>query len=140
MSFASLNEPIHPIRETGIMDSTDSPRSEQPRRWIITPAQKSVYPDGYEKAIETGEGGGYLRTNGIYSSQITEWRRLRDAGILDGTVSRQATSSSSKQSKEQAEISRLKKQLADREQKLTTTQTALDIMGYAENRIMPMFA
>jgi len=28
--------------------------------------------------------GAYLREQGIYSSQITEWRKLRDAGVLAG--------------------------------------------------------
>jgi len=36
-----------------------------------------------------------------------------------------------KPTKEQTEIARLKRQLADRERDLETTQTALDIMGKA---------
>ncbi|GAA1549941.1 hypothetical protein GCM10009691_25650 [Brevibacterium picturae] len=43
-------------------------------------------------------------------------------------------------SAEQAEIARLRRQLAEGEQKLATTETALDIMGYQDVLIMPMFA
>jgi len=116
------------------MDSTQ-PRPDQPRRRTITPAQKLAYLHGYEHAIQSGDGRGYLRANGLHSSQIVEWRRLRDAGILDGnnptSTSSTGTKNGNKLTKEQAEIARLKKQLAASEQKLATTQTALEIMGKA---------
>lgn len=134
MSIASIPATNSPMPENGTMDSTQ-PRPEQPQRRTITPAQKLAYLRGYEQAIQTGEGRGYLRANGLYSSQIVEWRRLRDAGILDGNNSSSTSGSTGtrtgKLSKEQAEIARLKKQLAASEQKLATTQTALEIMGKA---------
>lgn len=115
------------------MDS--SPRPDQPRRRTISPAQKLAYLEGYDLAIQTGEGGSYLRANGIYSSHIAEWRKLRNAGILDehATTGQGGTprTTKSKLTKEQAEIARLKKELAARDAQLATTQTALDIMGKA---------
>lgn len=74
----------------------------------ITPAQKLAHLQGYENAIQSGQGRGYLRANGLYSSQIVEWRRLRDAGILDGNNPANSTKGGGKLSKEQAEIARLK--------------------------------
>ncbi|MGO2778905.1 IS3-like element ISAar44 family transposase [Glutamicibacter arilaitensis] len=129
MSIDSIHPTPGNMPENGTMDSIDS-RPEQPRRRSISPAQKLAYLDGYEQAIQTGEGRGYLRANALYSSQIVEWRRLRDAGVLgDSTSNSFPARSSSRLSKEQAEIARLKKQLAANEQKLATTQTALEIMG-----------
>ena len=130
MSIASIPATSSPMPENGSMDSTQ-PRPEQPQRRTITPAQKLAYLHGYEQAIQTGEGRGYLRANALYSSQIVEWRRLRDAGILDGNTTSSTGSRTGKLSKEQAEIARLKKQLAPSEQKLATTRTALEIMGKA---------
>lgn len=131
MSIDSIHPTPGNMPENGTMDSTD-PRPEQPRRRSISPAQKLAYLDGYEQAIQTGEGRGYLRANALYSSQIVEWPRLRDAGVLgDSTSNSFPARSSSRLSKEQAEIARLKKQLAANEQKLATTQTALEIMGKA---------
>lgn len=49
-----------------------------------TPAQKLGHLAAYEAAIQRGEEGAYLRIEGLYSSQITEWRKLRDAGVLAG--------------------------------------------------------
>lgn len=130
MSIASIHPSASTMPENGTMDST-VPRPDQPRRRTIALAQKLAYLQGYENAIQSGEGRGYLRANALYSSQIVEWRRLRDAGILDGNTPSNSTKSVGKLSKEQAEIDRLKKQLAASEQKLATTQTALDIMGKA---------
>lgn len=111
MSTTNLHHPAGSLPENRTMDS--SVRPDQPKRRTINPAQKLAYLNGYEQAIEHGEGGGYLRANGIYSSQIAEWRKLREAGILEGNtvrVSKQSTrTGKGTLSKEQAEIARLKK-------------------------------
>lgn len=129
MVSASPSAPVSgltPVADNGGM-SNQQP-SDKPRRRVISPAQKLEYLAGYEQAIQTQEGGAYLRSQGLYSSQIAEWRKQRDAGILEG---KQPGDTIGKPTKEQAEIARLKRQLADREQDLETTQTALDIMGKA---------
>ena len=68
-----MNGWIHPTREpTG------------PRRRAFTVADKLAYLQAYEQACEHGEGGAYLRREGLYSSLISEWRKQRDAGVLAG--------------------------------------------------------
>ncbi|WP_158252376.1 hypothetical protein [Cryobacterium sp. Y29] len=63
--------------------SSPGPRAGGPTsRRSFSPAQKLAHLDAYDAAIKTNEGGAYLRTEGLYSSQITEWRKLRDAGVL----------------------------------------------------------
>ena len=59
---------------------------------------------------------------------ITEWRRLRDAGVLQGKQPGQAIG---RPSKEQAEIARLRRELETTQQRLDRTETALEIMGKA---------
>lgn len=106
-----------------------SPRAGGPsRRRSFTPAQKLKYLAEYEAACETGQGGAYLRGEGLYSSLISEWRRLRDAGMLEG---KDPGARIGRPSAEQAEIARLRRQLAESERKLATTETALEIMGEA---------
>jgi hypothetical protein len=82
----------------------------------------------YDQACRDGQGGAYLRTEGLYSSQITEWRKLRDAGVLQG---RAAGAKVGRLSAEQAEIARLRAQLDKTERRLARTEVALDIMGKA---------
>lgn len=106
-----------------------SPRAGGPsRRRSFTPAQKLEHLAEYEAACQSGQGGAYLRREGLYSSLITEWRRLRDAGMLAG---KQPGTKLGRPSAQQAEIARLRRELAQAEAKLATTQTALDIMGKA---------
>lgn len=111
--------------------STDSPgpRSGGPTpRRTFTPAQKLDHLAAYEAATQDHAGGAYLREQGIYSSQITEWRKLRDAGVLAGKKPGQKIG---RLTPEQAEIAKLRRQLDKAEQQLATTEVALTIMGKA---------
>lgn len=118
-----------PVDDDGVVMDASTPRAGGPsRRRSFTPAEKVEHLAGYEAALEAGEAGAYLRRNGLYSSLITEWRRLRDAGMLDG---KDAGTRIGRPSKEQTEIARLKRDLAKAEAKLATTETALAIMGKA---------
>jgi len=87
-----------------------NPRAGGPsRRRSFTPAQKLEHLAAYERATAEGHGGAYLRREGLYSSLISEWRRLRDAGVMAGK----------------------EPELAEKERRLATTETALEIMGKA---------
>ena len=106
-----------------------------PRR-SFTPAQKLEFVAAYETAIESNEGGAFLRREGLYSSQMTEWRRLRDAGVLAG---KKPAETIGKLSKDQAEIARLRRQLGVSEGRLKRSEAALGIMeklsAFLENAI-----
>ncbi|OLL18521.1 transposase [Rhodococcus sp. M8] len=104
------------------------PRSDGPRRHLFTPADNLAHLAAYEQACQTNEGGAYLRREGLYSSLITEWRKQRDAGVLDG---KPAGAKVGKLPAEQAEIARLKRELDRTNKRLATTEAALDIMGKA---------
>lgn len=84
----------------------------------------------YEAACQEKQGGAYLRREGLYSSLISEWRRLRDAGVLEGKAPGQKVG---RPSKDQAEIARLRQQLEVTERRLATTETALGLMGKAHD-------
>ena len=129
MSSSVLSSPISIADDGAMDDSASSPRGGGPsRRRSFTPAQKLEHLAAYEAACEHGEGGAYLRREALYSSLISEWRRLRDAGVLEG---KDPGAKVGRPSAEQAEIGRLRRELADRERRLATTETALEIMGKA---------
>ena len=105
------------------------PRAGGPRRRrTFTPVEKLAHLVAYDQACQTGEGGAYLRREGMYSSQVTEWRKLRDGGLLEG---RSAGETVGRLSPDQAEIARLTAQLARSQRRLAVTEAALDIMGKA---------
>ena len=64
----------------------------------------------------------------MYSSLICEWRKQRDAGVLQG---KPAGAKVGKLTAEQAEIARLKRENARLNKRLTSTEAALEIMGKA---------
>jgi transposase len=111
------------------MSGKKGPRSDGSRaRRSFTPAQKLELLTRYEQAVAAGEGGAFLRREGLYSSLMTEWRRARDAGLLAG---RAAGESVGRPSADQAEIARLRRELEVTRAKLSRTETALQIMGKA---------
>ena len=126
------NSMLSPVRDdeamTPAIPGPDGPRSERPLRRSFSPAQKLEHLAAYEAACQTNEGGAYLRSQGLFSSQITEWRKLRDAGVLTG---KQPGEKIAKPTGEQAEIARLRRDLDRAERRLATTETALVIMGKA---------
>jgi len=110
------------------MDS-QQPRGDGPRRRrAFSAPEKLAHLSAYEQACEHGDGGGYLRREGLYSSLISEWRKQRDAGVLAG---RKPGEKVGKLSAEQAEIARLTRENARLNKRLNTTETALEIMGKA---------
>ena len=112
------------------MSRKKGPRSGGPRaRRNFTPGQKLDLLTRYEQAVQAGEGGAFLRREGLYSSLMSEWRRARDAGLLQGKPAGQTVG---RPSVEQAEIARLRRELAQAQAKLARTETALTIMGKAQ--------
>ena len=119
---------ISSVNDNERMDSTH-PRADGPRRRrAFTAADKLAHLHAYEQACEHGEGGAYLRREGLYSSLISEWRKQRDAGVLAG---KRPGEKVGRLTAEQAEIARLTRELARANKRLHTTETALDIMGKA---------
>jgi transposase len=92
-----------------------------PARPSFTPAQKLEHLASYKAAVAGGTGGAYLREQGLYSSQITEWRKLRDASVLAG---KSAGARVGRPTAEQAEIARLRRQLDVAERRLNKTEAA----------------
>ena len=116
------------LREDARM-SKPGPRAGGPTsRRSFTSAQKLDHITAYEAAMKRGEGGAYLRANGLYSSLMCEWRRQRDAGVLAG---KKPGEKIGRLTADQAEIARLTRQLDKAQRRLATTEVALEIMGKA---------
>ncbi len=112
--------------DDGGMDSSH-PRAGGPsRRRSFTPAQKLEHLAAYEAACQTQQGGAYLRREGLYSSHVIEWRKLRDAGVLEGKNPGQKVG---RPTKEAAEVARLRRELKSTQRRLASTESALVIMG-----------
>ena len=122
----SLSSPVVPVSaDDGVVSAPSSPDGPARRR-SFTSAQKLMYLSEYETACETGQGAAFLRRAGLYSSLISEWRKQRDAGLLEGKNPGDAVG---RPSAAQAENARLKAQLRRVEKERDTAEAALEIMG-----------
>ena len=75
---------ISSVNDNERMDPTH-PRADGPRRRrAFSASDKLAHLSAYEQACEYGDGGAYLRREGLYSSLLSEWRKQRDAGVLAG--------------------------------------------------------
>ncbi len=113
-----------------VTDDTDP--AARPTRRIFAPEEKLAILTTYEEATEPGAKGAYLRKAGINSSQITEWRRARDAGALttfDGQSKGARSVDKKKADRLKREAAQLKRKNERLEAELAKTRTALDIMG-----------
>ena len=123
------------VGDDGAMTNTNNsgPRADSPKRRSFTEEQKRSYLAAYEAAMETSDGSDYLRSKGLYHSQVAEWRKLRDAGILADTPGPPpgGTTKVRRMTAEQAEIAHLKRKLDVSERRLARTEVALEIMGKA---------
>src|SRR6185503_1291985 len=91
-SSSPLEGPASAVREaarSGAPERSTTP--ERPKRRTFTAEYKLRIVREADAALASGEEGAVgelLRREGLYSSLLTEWRRLRESGELAGLASR----------------------------------------------------
>lgn len=78
-------------------------------------------------AVGSEERGALLRREGLYTSHIAEWRKVRDAGAVEGL----APKAKARRSPEQVEVDKLRRRNERLEAELARTKLALEITGKA---------
>jgi transposase-like protein len=63
-------------------DAADAEFSARPRRRAFSAADKLRILADVDRAASAGGIGAVLRREGLYSSTLSDWRRLRDAGAF----------------------------------------------------------
>ncbi len=83
--------------------------------------------DDVKRGGESGAVGEICRREGLYSSLISEWRKQRDEGALEGLsdrpVGRKATD------RTVVELARLRKRVSDLETELSTANELIEAQG-----------
>src|SRR5665811_531931 len=73
------------------MDRLPDPEvAERPTRRRFTAAYKVAILDELDRATTPGSKGAILRREGLYSSHVTDWRRLRRSGASRPWAGREA--------------------------------------------------
>ena len=100
----------------------------RPTRRRFTGEYKLAIVAEYDGCTTSGDKGALLRREGLYSSHISEWRKARNTGALAGLT---GTPRSTKRTRDQVELEKLRRRNERLERELATTEAALMIMGKA---------
>jgi transposase len=115
--------------QDGAVAASDGPRAGRPKRRTFTAEYKLRILEEYENAESPRERAALLRREGIYTSSISEWRRIRDSAarqeIPEPKPGRPARTSAD------AENERLRRENEKLAAELARTKTALEIVGKA---------
>ena len=116
--------PSAALREGGSIP--DPEVSEKPARRRFSAAYKAKIVQAAEACTEPGQIGALLRREGLYSSQLSKWRRQYHAGALSGLRDDKRGRKPTRHPLEE-ENERLRKQLARTEKRLQQAETIIDI-------------
>jgi len=94
---------------------------ERPSTEVVTKAKRRTYSAEYKLRIlqeaeacrGSGEIGALLRREGLYSSNLTKWRRQREQGDLDGLAPQRRGPKEDEQAKENTRLKRENEQLRE---------------------------
>jgi transposase len=101
---------------------------DRPRRRRFTAEYKLAILADYDRLSADGAKGALLRREGVYTSHLVEWRRARDAGLLQRVG---GTSASPKPAGEAAALAKATRRAERTGAELAKTRVALEIMGKA---------
>jgi hypothetical protein len=109
----------------------------RPERRKFTAAYKLAILDRYDACTGDGDKGALLRREGLYSSQVTDWRRCRDAGALVGLGNQPRRDQARPLS---AELARATRRAERAEAKLAKAQKVIEIQGKVSELLEQLLA
>jgi transposase-like protein len=100
---------------------------ERPRRRRFSAQYKLRIVREADSCSRSGEVGALLRREGLYSSLLTEWRRARDSGALEGLAPKRRGPAGP--SAEQVELGVLRRRAERAEADLETARRVIEVQG-----------
>jgi transposase len=112
-------------------------QNARPTRRRFSAEYKLAILDEYDRLTEHGAKGAFLRREGLYSSQLMDWRKARDEAAAREL---QPRTRHSRLSREAIENERLRKQNAKLAEQLDRHRKALEIQGKASELLAQLLA
>ncbi len=110
-----------------LAEAPDPELVERAQRRRFTSAYKlAIVREADSLALQPGEIGALLRREGLYSSHLTKWRRLRDEGALQALSQPRGRHPTSTV---EAENAQLRRRLAEAEAELEKARTVIELQG-----------
>jgi len=97
------------------------------KRRLFSASYKLRILEEYERATRPGERGALLRREGLYSSNLTAWRRQRDQGQIGALSPKKRGPKPSPDAALIREVTRLQKENGRLERKLKQAELIIDV-------------
>ena len=107
--------------------SPDSEVMSTAKRRRFTREYKLSILEKADHCTDSGAVGALLRSEGLYSSHLSNWRRLRKNGMLDGLASKKRGPKSDPNRAQLQEVARLQKRINQLEGELSKAHTIIDV-------------
>lgn len=107
------------------MGTTEVP--EKARRRTFDQAYRQRIVEEADRCTEPGQIGELLRREGLYSSQLANWRRQRAEGSLSGSNSRKRGRKPKQEDSAQAELEQLRREKAALTERLRQAEAIIEV-------------
>jgi transposase-like protein len=101
--------------------------NEKPVRRRFTAEYKTRILEEADRCTETGEVGELLRREGLYSSNLSNWRRLRDEGSLASLTPKKRGRKPKPNEEATRELERLRRENQRLAERLRQAETIIDV-------------
>ena len=119
------------ISSPGARDTTatgsDPEVLEKPKRRQFPAKYKLQMVEEADACTRQGEIGSLLRREGLYSSHLTTWRRLRDSGALAGLTPRKRGRKADPANKETRRMADLEREIQRLRERLAKAEIIIDV-------------
>ena len=100
---------------------------ERPQRRRFTAKYKLQVLEQADACTEPGEIGALLRREGLYSSHLSSWRRLRESGALAGLTPRKRGRKADPAKQQIRRVAELEREIQCLRERLTQAETIIDV-------------
>ena len=121
------NERIKLINTSSVQTNSDPEVLENKPRRKFTAKYKLDILQKADSCTEPGQIGALLRREGLYSSNLTTWRRQRDQGLLDVMSPKKRGRKKQEINPLSQEVARLQKENARLKNKLKQAETIIEV-------------
>jgi transposase-like protein len=121
------NERIKLVNTSSVKTNSDPEVLENKPRRKFTAKYKLDILRKADSCTEPGQIGALLRRQGLYSSNLTTWRRQRDQGLLDVMSPKKRGRKKQKINPLSQEVARLQKENERLKSKLKQAETIIDV-------------
>jgi transposase len=114
-------------RKPNLKTVPDPEVSDRPKRRRFTAKYKLAILRELDACKESGQVGALLRREGLFSSHVTNWRRAREAGELQGLTPKKLGRPRKQRNPLQPENERLMRQNARLQEELRKARLIIDV-------------